>query len=64
MGAKALDFGAKTFGNPLGFGSQIQGLCTEIQGYGFLGTKALDFGAKALDFFDVLVQNLVKFQVG
>ena len=32
LGAKALDFDAKTFGNPLEVGSQIQGFCTDIQG--------------------------------
>ena len=60
LGAKALDFGANTFGNP----PKSRVFAPKSRVFALLGAKALDFGAKALDFFDFLAKHLVKFQVG
>ena len=64
MGARALDFGAKTFGTPMEFGSQIQGFAPKSRVYALLGAKALDFGAEALDFCGFPIKSLVESQVG
>ena len=48
LGAKALDFGAKTFGNP----PKSRVFAPKSRVFALLGAKALDFGANALDFFD------------
>ena len=52
-GAKALDFDAKTFGNP----PKSKVFAPKSRVFALLGAEALDFGAKALDFFDVHIQT-------
>ena len=45
LGAKALEFGAKTFGNP----PKSRVFAPKSRVIALLGAKSLDFGAKALD---------------
>ena len=50
MGAKALDFGAKTCGLLWNWDPKSKVFAPKSRLFALLGAKALDFGAKALDF--------------